>query len=428
MSTPLPQTNNPRQAAYLALLAALREERFITDTLEDWKRRASPSLVDYRLAQQLAFGASQMALTLDFIAAKLSTKKKLSLKQKEKALLRLTLYQCYFLERIPTYAIANEMVKLANTYCHRNFSGYLNALLRNLPEIPSLPSSENVEALSIRYSYPTFYIQALLNHYGLEKTKEILIAGNNPAPVMVRLRSSNKTLSLEGLEVLCEEPCTMLVVKDVSLMPLLSSSKDYYIQNVTPALLVTELCHKYKASPKRILDLCASPGGKLIAVHDFYPQATLYGNDVSAEKLQRLSENCEKYGIAAKLSLSPGEAFAADHPIDIIIIDAPCSNTGVLNKRPEARWRLSPQHLSQLEATQLALIAHACKHLSSQGQIWYMTCSILLQENEDIIRQATEKFGLTCEWQQTYLPNSAGWDGGYACILTQRHKEDRNDN
>lgn len=426
--TPIPQTINPREAAYLALLASLREERFITDTLELWQKQKHPSALDFRFAQQIAYGASQMVLSLDYLAQQLSDKKTLSLKQKERALVRLALYQFYYLDRVPLYAIADETLKIARKYCHRLFVNYLNALLRKLSIAPPvLPTGDSLQELSVRNSYPLFYVKELIDDYGLEKAKEIMIAENTPASTMARIRpvlddGQAQELQKLGLEkdasLLGRSASPVVIVKDSTSISQLAFSSRAYIQNVTPAALIETLCQQIKKAPEHILDLCASPGGKLIAAHDIFPQAKLFANDVSEEKLRRLQENCQKYDITAVLSCIKGEEFLSDQAFDFIILDVPCSNSGVLNKRPEARWRLCAESLQELEKIQLALIAHAKTVLAPGGIIGYMTCSILKKENEQVVEEACKRFGLKIHYQQTILPNAEGWDGGYACVLT----------
>lgn len=419
--TPLPQTLNPREAAYLALLASLREERFMSETLEQWQKKMSPQPMDFRFAQQIAYGASQMALALDYLAEQLSDKKSLSLKQKERALMRLALYQYYFLDRVPIYAITNEMSKIARKYCHSLFVNYLNATLRKLATgTPELPSGDLPRDLSIRYSFPTFFVQELINDYGLEQAKEIMVAGNSPAPTMVRIRpgyTESNTKSLVGTEPLLSTPCAVAVIKDPAQLHNLAVSPNVYIQNVTPAVLLGTLSQKLGTSPNRILDLCASPGGKLILAHDFFPNAALFANDVSEEKMERLTVNCQKYGLSVSVSCGAGEEFSSSELFDVIILDVPCSNSGVLNKRPEARWRLSEASLAALEQTQLRLIQHAKTLLAPRGVLWYMTCSILKKENENLIQRACNLYGLELHHQQSILPNASGWDGGFACAL-----------
>lgn len=416
--TPIPETKDPREAAYLALLASQREERFISDTLDQWRTRCAPSPLDFNFAQQIAYGSSQMALALDFMASQLATNRKLTLKLKERLLLRLALYQFYYLERVPIYAISDEMLSLAKKYCHQLFANFLNAILRKLPQSNViLPQGDAVEELSIRYSYPQLFVDLLIKHYGLETAKEILKAGNKTAPLMVRIRPNVSSKNEYDLEPICELPFPIGIAHDHSSILHIASSSDHYIQNATPATLLGHLCQAFPYKPTRILDLCASPGGKLIAAHDFFPNAALFGNDISEEKLKRLKENCQKYGLNANFSVSLGEEFTSEHPFDIIILDVPCSNSGVLNKRAEARWRLTKDVLEGIEKVQFQLLKHAKTLLSPTGEIWYMTCSILPQENEELVRKACQALGLEIKQQETILPNSAGWDGGFAAAL-----------
>jgi 16S rRNA (cytosine967-C5)-methyltransferase len=118
-----------------------------------------------------------------------------------------------------------------------------------------------------------------------------------------------------------------------------------------------------------------------------------------------------------------GEEFNSSDRFDLIIVDAPCSNSGVFNKRPEARWRLSEDALCALEKSQLALLRHAVTLLAPEGEIWFMTCSILDSENEAVINKLCSELPLEVRKSMTILPSADGWDGGYACAL--RIKKER---
>ena len=131
-----------------------------------------------------------------------------------------------------------------------------------------------------------------------------------------------------------------------------------------------------------------------------------------------LTENFNKYAIKANVSITRGENYASPHLFDVIILDVPCSNSGVLNKRPEARWRLHEGSLNELEQIQLKLIEHAKSLLTPTGQIWLMTCSILPSENERLVEKAARLYGLSVGYQECVMPNKAGWDGGFAAVLS----------
>ncbi len=402
------QTKNPREAAYLALLASLREEQFIADALKAWHPQAGP--IDYNLAREIAFGAARMALSLDWMAAQYSQHKKLDLKTREKALLRTAVYQLAYM-RAPAYAVVNETMEIAKLHCHSTFSRFLNATLRKLAEnVPELPQHD----LSIRYSYPLFFINELLDQYGFQQTTSLLEAGNKPAPTTFRLRAGKLPAGCEKMQ---ETAAPMGIVREASAIQEIGASSAYYIQNATPVELIQSLSKGIKTSPVAILDLCASPGGKLLAVHDLYPKSALYANDVSEEKLRPLQENCAKYGMQAGLSVSKGEAFLSPQLFDLILLDVPCSNSGVLNKRPEARWRLSEAALKKQEELQLNLLSKAATMLTPNGEIWYLTCSILERENLGLVEKACSALSLSIKYHQTLLPNTAGWDGGFGCAL-----------
>lgn len=385
---------NSREAAYLAVMASVKGDQYAADFLDFWKQKESPSSKDDHLAREIAFGTIQRKLSLDYLAAQLTPQKKLNVKTKELVLLRTALYQYYFMDRIPIYALTNETQQIAKKYCHRTFVGFLNAVLRQLETTElKLP----VESLSISYSYPEYFVDQLIKDYGLEQSRAILEMGNKPAQVMARKRSTLYEVEL------CK-------VSDVA------DSSDYYIQNRTPVELIKELSSTI-VNPQTVLDLCASPGGKTVLIHDIFPAAKLFANDVSEEKLKRIRENLTKYTIAAEVTCGPGESYPRDKRFDLVIVDAPCSNTGVLNKRSEARWRLSVENVKALEDIQLKLIENA-SHIGSF--VWYMTCSILREENEAIVQKACQLFGLEKIKELTILPDEQGNDGGYGCAMRKR--------
>jgi len=417
-----------REAAYLAVLSSIREECYMIDFLEKWGHSNNPSTIDFNLAKEIAYGTMRMSLALDYFGQHFADKKKLNLKSKEKILLRTAIYQRAFMDRIPLYAIANETIDIAKRHCHNTFVGFLNALLRKMDQdLPLLPQGNSIQEMSIRYSYPPLFIEELIQNRGLATTEKILDAGNQPAPTVIRFRpqggsdlSKTDPEGISGINLISKEPCLMGIINDTSLIPKIAASSDYYIQNATPATLVTRLCQQLPSNPEFILDLCAAPGGKIIAVHDFFPKARLFANDSSQERLHLLASNCAKYQIPVTLSCSKGEEVHYIQRFDVIILDVPCSNSGVFNKRPEARWRLTSEALQKLEKIQLNLIQNAINLLSPGGVIWYMTCSILKKENEEIIEKACQQYNLHVGkegFQETILPNSEGWDGGFACSL-----------
>ncbi len=412
-------TKNPREAAFLSLLISIRKESFISSALDEWRKKQNPIPADFNLAFEIANGSCRMRLALNWLAEKLANRKQLHLRLREEVLIQTALYQHFFMDRIPLYAIVNESVNIAKKYSTKSFASFLNAILRKLEETSlELPKGNTVPDISIRYSCPKFFVKELIQNYGLEKAESILEIGNSSPKVMFRIRpeAKDKQADYSGVKHIAGILTPMVIIEDMALLPQIAQSPDYYIQNATPALLMHTLARN-ALFPKRVLDLCASPGGKSIAIFDLFSNIELFANDISSNKLKTLQENLDKYGIQATLSCSKGQNFATDQLFDLVILDVPCSNSGVLNKRPEARWRISQEKIEQLEQLQLGLIKQAKKLIKEDGEIWYMTCSILKRENTRLIDKASENFSLSVRVKETMFPNIDGFDGGFACAL-----------
>lgn len=371
----------PRQTAFEALLASYREQRFIDQSLAT----SQLSGRDRALAQEIACGTMRMTLALDHLAKQLTAHGKLNVKLKEKVLLRMAVYQFYYMDTIPLYAITNETLEIAKKECNKRSLPFLNAALRNLEKANlSLPKD-----LSICHSFPPYFVEELTRDYG--DAQPILQALNKPPHLVARKIGSIEFVPVESLSEIVSSP-------------------DLYIQNPTPANLMHELLADCR--PATILDLCAAPGGKSLLAHELFPKAELVVNDIAESKREILEENFAKYGIDAEINHFPGQEYPTDRKFDLVIVDAPCSNSGVLHKRPEARWRLSPENTRQLLELQNQILSHALTLLNPGGAVVYLTCSILKSENEGTV----EKQKARCSMQRTFLPDTT-YDGGFGALL-----------
>jgi 16S rRNA (cytosine967-C5)-methyltransferase len=382
-------SKNVREAIFIALWKGFCKGLYLEEAFAGTKFHDAR---DQALAYEIYCGTIRLWSQLEWIAKGLTSQGKLNLKNREKALLFSALYQIYFLERVPAYAIIDETVALAKKHCHTSIASFLNGILRNATQKPlTLPHDPSAASLAIRFSQPHFFVERLLQEQGEAKTIAILTASNARPIHFVR------TLGLP-----------------LRYAPITSGwdQAEGYIQNPTPGMLMEHLS-KSTPVPQTILDLCASPGGKLLLAHDFYPKASLYANDVSEARIALLQENISKFKFAVDVRIGTGETYPETKGFDLIILDVPCSNSGVLNKRVEARSRLSVENVRELKELQATLLEHAAKLLNPNGSIWFLTCSILKEENEGVtnipyLKKITEK---------TIYPNEEGLDGGYCCHL-----------
>jgi len=381
-----------RRLAYNCLLAAFKEELFLVDSLAEIRAKGTLSKRDFALLETLCYGTMRRALTLDFYGKQLAASGKLKLKLKERVLLRLALFQHLYLDKIPLHAIAFEMVKVAKEVTHPQFVKFLNATLRKLETF----TFKEPTALSDKLSAPQYLIDELSRRQSREEIEAFFAIFNHPPEPMMRERGGD---------------ITTFIPFDPSRL----DDETVYTQNPTPATLMATLA-KGMDAPQKILDLCAAPGGKLLLLHDLFPKAELYACDPSEKRLERLRANCKKYGLNPHIACCKGEEYSAEGGFDLIVIDAPCSNSGVLHKRAEARYRIDKHSLDEQCKLQLILLRHAATLLNDGGEIWYMTCSILDRENEDLIKKVAPLIKPKGEMVRI-LPNLKGGDGGFASSL-----------
>ncbi|NGX30858.1 MAG: Ribosomal RNA small subunit methyltransferase B [Chlamydiae bacterium] len=367
---------NIRKLALSILDQVLLEKGFLSDLLLDIKSKVKEP--DFRLLWTLCYGTLQRWFYLEQIAK--NSVKTLKLKRKEKICTYMSLYQCIFLTRMPKYAIFNEQIALAKSLS-AHFAKFLDYLLHHF------------EPIDQRIFHPA--LEKTLQKQLGKKTKEEIVEAFYQEPKLFFREVGTKNM----------HPFT-----SKKLMPI-AKDPTKYIQNPTPMNL---FCALMDSPFKSILDLSASPGGKTLLCRDFLHPKRLVSNDISEKKIKRLKENIKKYKIDCTTTEHLGQNYPLD-PFDLVIVDAPCSNTGVLNKKPEALFRYTKKHILELTKLQLQLLDRAAK--ITTHSILYMTCSILQEENEALIRRFLKTHRFKIKKMERILPDTQGNDGGFACAL-----------
>lgn len=398
--------SNAREAAFLASLRFEREGIFLKDSLQIISEQTR------KFSWELSLGSMRRKESLKYLAKELVSPQKLSLKKKERIVFQQALYQFFYMKSVPLRAIVFESVALAKKYCGQAFAKFLNHQLRKLEtKEMALPQQKDAFSLSVFHSFPLFFIQKILEQYP-SQSEEIFEALNSPVSLQVRSRTENKTVG----KPLSKEPVAVFEID--KLTPELSDSENFYIQNITQAHLSSTLCQKMGSSPENILDLCASPGGKSLIAHDFFPKANIFANDLSPKKLDKLKQNFKKYGVKAEIICQRAQDFRTDQPFDLVIADLPCSNSGVLFKRAEARWRVERENLQELEKEQMEILNKALEVVKKGGYLWHMTCSILKCENENLSARLQDRADIL--WQRCQIPQKGVFEGGYAALLKKK--------
>jgi 16S rRNA (cytosine967-C5)-methyltransferase len=421
--------------------------QFTEDLLDQTLAQVNLPGADRGLCQELVYGVVRWQATLDWLIDRKTANK--PQKAGLRDLLRLGLYQIFWLERIPDHAAVHVTVELAK---HRGFgpqSGFVNALLRGY-----LRESEATRALLIElkknephlgYSHPKWLVDRWRARWGDSRTAELLAWNNSPPKTFARVNTlkiePEKLLPIwrdENVEydfVRHDWFAENLVFELKSFPPLnrLPSFQKgcFYIQDPSTLLAVRELDPQ---PGQAVLDLCAAPGGKLSYIAQVMGnQGRIVGHDTDPRRLKLLEENCARLGVScvelfSESAGAPASISAQGEPLrakslskeefDRILVDAPCSNTGVMRRRVDLRWRVNMKEIERLRAAQLELLRAAALRLRPGGILVYSTCSLEPEENREVLNSILSDVpGLAFVRDRELLPFADHVDGAYVASL-----------
>jgi 16S rRNA (cytosine967-C5)-methyltransferase len=445
-----------REFALEILCDAETAGRFVDELLD--LRRGELAPRDRRLLQEIVYGAVRHRNTIDHL---LSPYLRLAVGKQRlpvREALRLGAYQLVWLQRVPAHAAVDqtlEALKTRPSITPRDI-GFVNAILQRLtadiigkdsgsppdpgdlcvlptrdgycrfrrPVLP--PISEREEHLSLRFSQPRWLVHRWLERFGEEEARQILRESTTIPEVTVRQTRRAppgdelvESLIGDGFKVEPGPRDDVLVVRGGDLGRARALELGWIqVQDVT-AIAIGELLAPPPGS--RVLDLCAAPGGKALQLlEQIGASGHLVAADRSDDRLVLVRQTLERFGSNFSTTGLPDDPARLDigETFGHILVDVPCSNTGVLARRPDARWRLAPDDLKSLGAIQAGLLDAAYRHLRPGGRIVYATCSIEPEENEEQVAAFLERHPDLTEVDVVYfLPHRSPGDGGFASLL-----------
>ncbi len=394
-------TSSPRNAAFLTLLRIEKERSYADILIDQELKEGGLTGPDRGLYTELVYGVLRRQGTLDHIIGQFSKSPPSRLERIVVLLLRLGLYQMFFLDRIPVSAAVNETVNLAKQYAPRA-SGFINAVLRsadrgrNTVSYPD-PDKDPVAALAARHSHPSWIVGQWLEQLGFVAAASLAAVMSTAPPFTIRVNRLKTDraaligcLQAEGVTAVpagCA-PDALIITSSVSLQSLKSFNDGLFAVQDEASQLAALLL-----SPKPgdvILDLCAAPGGKATYLAELTgDNCTLVACDRNPRKLASIRESETRLGIR---SITP-TLLDATKPLeklqarlfDRILVDAPCSGLGVIHRNPEGKWWKQPDDPARLAITQLAILCNAADRLKPGGIMVYSTCSTSLEENEQVV-------------------------------------------
>ncbi len=411
---------NARALALAALSEWRSGHRFADSILQGHLERSQLSGADRGFANELFYGVLRNLTLLDFWIGRL---RPAPVDDISRDLIRLGLYQLFFL-RTPGHAAIFETVALASNRRRPLINGILRTAQRRFADLEAAAKSA---PLTTRESHPAFLLERWQSAFGAEATAAMCRWNNTAPPVYARINLLKTSLE----KFLRDHSSSARLTNDENFVRLDSipleaiARGECYIQD--PSTQVA--CRLLAPQPgEDVLDACAAPGGKTALLAQMMQnRGRLLACDRDAARVETLRQNLDRLGASVASAIQhdwrPGVHLPEESPqaFDRILVDAPCTNTGVMRRRVDVRWRLQPADFARMANQQLGILRSVLPLLKPGGTLVYSTCSIENEENGEVVRRALAEFHeLALEATESVLPFRDHFDGAFAARLVRR--------
>lgn len=389
---------------------------------------------DRQQAQEYIQGILRRRSYLDFLIEQFSTVGIAEMEGFFKNILRLGMYDLLFMDGTPDYAAVNESVEIAKTRISGKSGDVVNAILRRVQrEMANLPKpahEDRTKLIATTFSHPEWMVERWVSRMG-ERDAFLLMQANNRRPDYflkvntIKTASPNFRLRMEKSGVSFEESDWLPDYFRVSSLAEVRS-KGWFekglcqVQDIAagfaPAILNPQ-------PGESVYDICAAPGTKTIVMAGMMNnEGSILAIDINSERITKIAENAEHYG-AENVKIRRADAREERFKLaDAVLLDAPCTGTGVLSKRADLRWRRKPEDLDQIVKTQADLLDAAANMVSKGGRLVYTTCSLEPEENMDQIQNFLKEYdNFELQHLGDYLPEQVLAEDGLS-YQTWPHK------
>lgn len=397
---------------------------------------------DRAFLTRVSEGTIEHMIELDYIIDQFSKVKTRKMKPVIRNIMRMSVYQLKYMDSVPASAACNEAVKLAKKRGFGSLSGFVNGVLRNISRNLSEVTypdekKEPVKALSIRYSAPEWLVEQWRDAYGIERTKEILDAFLQEAPVTIRTNLSKTTpealkerLEKEGVVAekvqIPEYPQLdyAFTIAGYDYLNALGSFQEglFYVQDIS-SMMVAEY-----AAPKEgdvVIDVCAAPGGKSLHIAEkLHGTGQVQARDLTEYKVGLIEQNMLRHQVT-NMTAAVMDATVLDEDsidkADIVIADLPCSGLGILRKKTDIKYKMTPEKEKELVALQRQMLDVVCHYVKPGGTLIYSTCTIHCGENEENAAWFVDNHPeFTLEKMEQIFPGKAYGDGFFLSRFVRR--------
>lgn len=379
-------------------------------------------------------GTLEQMIKIDYIINSFSNIRVSKMKPVIRCILRSAVYQICFLDGVPDSAACNEAVNLAGKRGFRNLKGFVNGVLRNIArkkEQIAYPDERKQpqEAVSVQYSLPLWLVEQWETEYGMDKTKAMAKALLEEKPTAVRINLNQitkeeliKQLKSEGVDVTeSKELPYALFLSGYDYLNKLSGFQEgcFYVQDIS-SMKVAET-----AEPKEgdvVLDVCGAPGGKSIHIAQMLRgTGQVITRDLTSSKVAKIEENiarCRVENMRAECADARVPDESLREKADIVIADLPCSGLGVIGRKKDIKYKMTPEKEQELVALQREILSVVPAYVKSGGTLVYSTCTIHKAENEENVQWLLENHReLHLESMQQIFPDETGNDGFFIAKL-----------
>lgn len=382
---------------------------------------------DRQQANEIIQGILRRKSYLDFLIGEYSHVSLSDMEPKFKNILRLGIYELLFMDGTPDYAAINEAVELAKIGISPKSGDLANAILRKIQrEIESLPKpshADRTELISVTFSHPEWLVKRWVDRFG-ERDAFALMQSNNHRPAYflrvnnLKTQTENFKLRLEKSGIAFEESDWLPGFFKVETLSEIVK-KGWFEKGLCQVQDIAAGFAPWILDPQpgeSVIDLCAAPGTKTIFMADLMQnKGSILSVDINAKRIEKIAENAENYGTEI-VKIQRADIIEESFKLaDAVLLDAPCSGTGVLAKRADLRWKRTETELKEIVKIQWDLLDAAANFVSKNGRLVYSTCSIEPEENMDQINKFLKEYdNFELEDLSAYLPEEVLIENGKA--------------
>lgn len=394
-----------RSLALEVLIEVDRKQAFSNLALNAVLKRESNDRREAGLATEIVYGTLSRLNTLDWIANQFLKKPIGKLEPWLRNLLRMSLYQLHYLDRIPDHAIVHEAVEEAKKHGHKSMVGLVNGVLRNYlrskQELKVPAQWPKYKKIAIEHSHPEWLVKRWLSTFGEKNTIQMCQINNEAPLVSVRVNRLRSTKQMVIDQLKKEHPDAIIEESAISDQGLLVSqagnaaTSQSFREGLCTIQDESSMLVGFAVNPEpgmAVLDTCAAPGGKTTHLAEkMGNEGNILALDIHPHKLKLIQENADRLGISI---IQTKQADARELPLDLaaapfdrILVDAPCSGFGVIRRKPDLKWQRQEKDIGAIVEMQMEILEQASRWLKPGGTLIYSTCTVDPEENARLVHR-----------------------------------------